>query len=758
MPRFALFLSFFLVLQQQVSAQNSVSPTSRNLSEINDLLSLEIKQAIIDVDIDGTKSPGEWDDAVELSLDYEIDPGNNTPAESRTIFYLKYDSDNIYFAFEAFDDNPEEIRSFISDRDNVFNSDRVGVYIDPFNTNASAYDFTVSASGIQMDGIVFGGGGGYDSSWDAIWSSDGHINENGYFVEVRIPLKSIRYPSTKETQTWSISAWRKIPRSEVVETRSHPMYQDINCQLCQFNRVEGFENLSTNRNIEILPTYVGNKTDVRENITDDDMNGGRINTSFGVDAKVGITNNIILNSTINPDFSQVEADAAQFNINNRFALRFEEQRPFFQEGSEIFNTLEEVVFTRTIADPVFGNKLTGKFGRSEAALLVAQDEINNLIFPANDGSSNTTLTDKTTSVFGRYKFTVNPALSGGLTSTSRFGSDYSNLVNSADVYFRPINPLTVELQYIHSETEYPDQVATDFNQPNVRFGGNAFFITSEYDTRQWQSRVSYLYRDPDFRADAGFIPQVDVKGFNYYLRKKLWSDGQDWFTRFFFTVGGARYENFNEQKTSSYVYGAVNYTGPSQSSASVQFYPFRTTRHLGDLYELGPRFNASLRMRPVAKFQYNLSYDIRDEVDFSNLDTGTQSRYGAGIDLRIGQHLETGFNYSLTTFNRDGDYLFRANILESNIRYNFTQRFFIRSILQYRFTRRNPDLYMFAVNPTQQTLFTQWLLSYKLNARSVFFLGYSDNYLGYEDILQNRVDLIQTDRTFFFKIGYLWRF
>lgn len=747
MFRFFLFFTLTVIL-------TSVNSYAQEHSE--DIL--EVKKSLHEVNIDGVKQPGEWTDALRMRLDYETEPANNTAAKTDTYFFLKYDSDHIYFAFEAFDDNPEQIRAFVSDWDNVRNNDRVGIYLDPFNTDASAYDFTISASGIQMDGIVIGGGGGYDGSWDAVWTADAEVNENGYFVEARIPLKSIRYPSTTDAQTWSISAWRKIPRSVVVETRTHPIVQDINCTLCQFDRVKGFKGLSENRNIDILPTYIGNKTDLRENISDQNMNGGRIHTSFGVDAQIGLTNNLILNTTFNPDFSQVEADAAQLNINNRFALRFEEQRPFFQEGAEIFSSPEEVVFTRTIADPVFGSKLTGKFGKSEAAVLVAQDEINNLIFPANDGSSNTTLNDRTTTVLGRYKFTANPALSGGITTTSRFGEDYSNLVNSVDAYYRPLDPLSIEVQYINSMTEYPTDIAAAFGQPEAQFSGNAFFGTTEYDTRDWQGRVSYLYRDQNLRTDAGFIPQVDVKGVNYFLRRKIWSENTAWYTRLFITAGGNRYQNLAGKISSSQIYGSLSYLGPLQTRINLQYTPFRKTRYLNELYTLGARFNSGFSMRPSASIQYGISFDVRDEVDFSNENTGTQFRYSPSLSLQAGPRLEIALNYSLTVFNRSQDYLFKANIAESNVRYNFSQQFFIRSILQYRFTRRNPGLYTFDVNRTQRSLFMQWLLSYKLNQRSVVFLGYSDDYVGYEDEMQNRVDLTQIDRTIFFKIGYLWRF
>ncbi len=746
---FLCFLLFFSFSRYAFGQTETISNTNI----------LEVTSSLFDVSVDGIMDEGEWDDAMQIPLAYETEPGNNLPASSQTIFFLKYDEENIYFAFKALDEDPEKIRAFITDRDNVRNNDRVGVYLDPFNTNASAYDFTINALGIQEDGIIIGGGGGYDSSWDALWESSGKINDEGFFVEVKLPFKSIRYPSSQSAQTWAISAWRKIPRSIEVETRSHPIYQDLNCHICQFNRVSGFENIPVNRNIEILPTYVGNKTDERISITDERLDGGKLTTSFGIDARIGITNNFILNGTYNPDFSQIEADAAQLNINNRFALRFPEQRPFFQEGAEIFDTPEEVVFTRTIADPVFGSKATGKFGKSELAILAAQDEINNLIFPSNDGSRNTSLDENTTSVFGRYKYNFNSALYIGILSTTRFSENYTNLVNGGDLYFRPIDPLSIELQYVHSETSYPSEIATQYGQPEHAFGGDALYFSSEYDTRQWQSEFSYLYRNDTFRADGGFIPQVDIRGFDYYMRRKLWADnGQNWFTQIQFTIGGSRYENTRDQKSESQIFGSITYEGPLQSEIEVAVSPVRASRFSGALYDLGPELETQFSLRPSRAIRLAFSFEASDQIDLANEQTGTEFEIEPSISLRLGKRLEMDYDYSYNYFERGTKYLFKAHIFESNIRYNFTARFFIRSIIQYQFTDRNPDLYQAEINPTENELFTQWLISYTLNPQSVLFLGYSDDYLGYETEVNTRIDLTQIDRTFFFKVGYVWRF
>ncbi len=748
------FLSTNPSFSQGTSYQNEVAQSSFEVEK-----KPIIKETQKAIRIDGIFEDSEWADATRMELTYEVNPGNNLPAPVKTYFYMMYDDENIYFSFHAMDENPENIRAYITDRDNAFGNDRVGIYLDPFNTNVTAYDFTITAAGIQEDGLVLNGGNGYDRGWDAIWNASARITENGFVVEASIPFKSIRFPASQQAQTWRISPWRIIPRKNRVEVRSHQIDQDLNCQLCQFEEITGFEDIKPSRNIEILPTITGNRVDVRESISDPELSNGTVSPDLGLDVKVGLTNTIILNSTINPDFSQVEADAAQLAINNQFTLRFQEKRPFFLEGSEIFRSPQEVVFTRSISNPNFGSKITGKIGKNEIGFLAAQDDVNNLIFPRNEGSSSGSFSGNPYTLAGRYKININDNVNVGGVSTARFTEDYGNFVNGIDATFRPIPALNIRTQYLYSQTDYPDSIAQSFNQPTESFSGQSLVIFGDYNTRNWQGGFSYFNRNRNFRADAGFMPQVNIRGLDGWFRRKIWSDGQNWFTRFYFTVGAFQFEDFDGNINNSGTYGVVSYLGPHQINGYIIYYPGigRNARSGDTTYDLGSLLGTYLEMTPSGTVQFGMNYDIRDQVDFSNGGTGLQQRFSPWIDFRVGKRLEMEYDFTSVTFDKDNSRLFRANVLDAKIRYNFTPRFFIRSIIQFRDTSRDPNLYTSTVNRNNKNLFTQWLLSYKLNPQSVLFLGYSDNYFGFEEQDFTNYDLTQTDRTFFFKAGYVWR-
>ena len=177
--------------------------------------------------------------------------------------------------------------------------------------------------------------------------------------------------------------------------RSVRTNQDHNCLVCQFQDLHGFETKASGRGIEVTPTLTGSNNDPD---ADDDRA-----IDAGVSARWAITPGTSLQATVNPDFSQVEADAAQLDVNTRFALFFPERRPFFVEGSDFFETRLPLVFTRNIADPAAGLKLTGKSGPPLYGALFARDEITNILIPGDESSEFVFLDSASTSAFGRYR-------------------------------------------------------------------------------------------------------------------------------------------------------------------------------------------------------------------------------------------------------------------------------------------------------------------------------------------------------------------
>jgi hypothetical protein len=225
---------------------------------------------------------------------------------------------------------------------------------------------------------------------------------------------------------------------------SQPRDRNKGCFLCQENKISGLEGLAQGRNVEFDPTATFSRTDERTSPTDSSLTSGHPNAEAGLTARWSVTSNMTFNGTINPDFSQVEADVAQLDVNQRFALFYPEKRPFFLEGTDFFTTPIQAVFTRTVADPLFGAKLTGKQGGNAVGLFVTRDRINNLLFPANQVSSSTSLDDDVTTVVGRYRRDVGSGSTIGGIYAAREGEGYHHRQFFSQYLFSyKLNPQTV---------------------------------------------------------------------------------------------------------------------------------------------------------------------------------------------------------------------------------------------------------------------------------------------------------------------------
>jgi len=342
------------------------------------------------IKVDGVLDEEAWSKAEVIKLPYEWLPGDNIPAPVDTDCMLTYDESHLYIGFRCYDPEPKKIRAHLMDRDatdSLIQDDHINIMIDAFNDERRSFQFRVNPLGVQADANFSELEGYEDFSWDAIWASAGKISDWGYAIEIGIPFNQLRFPKTKEKQIWGFSAERSWPRSVRHRMTSHVRNRNISCILCQFNKISGLEKISPGRNLEFDPTLTANRTDTMppQNFPGGALESGKAKAEPGITAKWGITPNLILNATANPDFSQVEADVAQLDVNTRFALYYPEKRLFFLEGGDFFLTPIQAVFTRTVADPLWGTKLTGKIGRSALGFFATQDRINNLIFPSNQG-------------------------------------------------------------------------------------------------------------------------------------------------------------------------------------------------------------------------------------------------------------------------------------------------------------------------------------------------------------------------------------
>ncbi|MEL7187387.1 MAG: DUF5916 domain-containing protein, partial [Pseudomonadota bacterium] len=356
--------------------------------------------------IDGVLDDEIWSQALKVELTFETTPGENTPAKVETWAYIVEDGENIYVAFDARDPRPGEIRAYLRDRDTAWNDDIVGINFDTYNDNQRAFEFWANPLGVQMDSTfddaVHDKDG--DESWDAIWDSAGRINEQGYVVEMKIPLDQLRFPDIDDEHTWGYRVMRHYPRQFETWLENIPTDRNLNCQICQNAKLKGFEGSKPGRDFEIVPTITASRYQTTDEPGVIPLSDGTTDTEAGITVRYGITPDITANLAINPDFSQIEADAAQLDINQRFALFFPEKRPFFLEGADYFTTPMQAIFTRTVASPDVGLKLTGKRNNHTFGMYSARDSFTNLLFPGATESDGESYDDESDVFVGRYSF------------------------------------------------------------------------------------------------------------------------------------------------------------------------------------------------------------------------------------------------------------------------------------------------------------------------------------------------------------------
>jgi hypothetical protein len=716
-----------------------------------------IERAAGPITVDGMLDEPAWQRAASIELAYETRPAENLPPPVQTQLLITYDDDLLYVAFRAHDPDPSAIRAHLTDRDTAFSDDFVGIALDTFNDERRAFEFFVNPLGVQMDMFMDDVSGNEDDSWDAIWASAGRITEEGYNVEISIPWSSLRFPRAEGEQTWGFDAIRYYPRTQRHRLSVHPIDRNITCYLCQESKMTGFAGITPGRNIEVTPTYTAGRNDQREDSPGEPLVQGDFDSDFGVTGKWGITPNLTFNAALNPDFSQVEADAAQLDINTQFALFFPEKRPFFLEGADFFDTPIDAVFTRNVADPAWGVKLTGKEGANAIGLFVARDDRTNLILPGSQGSDAASLDRfQSSDAVVRYRRDLGASSTVGVLLTGREGDDYSNRVGGLDGLYRVNDSNSVRFQVLESRTEYPsilldDPDYADLDLPRGTIDGRAVRVNYDYNSRDWTGYAEYQDIGRGFRADMGFLPKVDYTFLLAGLRRKWYGDPGEKITQILLGGDWDRTEDQSGQLLEQEAEVLFEINGPRQSFFSLDVgrrRRFFNGRTFDETFS-----NTYFEVEPTGNLFLGLFMRFSDEIDFANTRPGRVLQLEPSIRWDMGRHLRARVSHVFQRLEVDAGRLYTANLTQSSLIYQFNVRTFVRAILQYTDIQRTVGLYDDPedVEASTEGLFSQLLFSYKLNPQTVLFVGYSDDLAGNE-----RIDLRRESRALFLKVGYAW--
>lgn len=330
-------------------------------------------------DIDGRDNDAVWRLAPTISAFRQFDPGENLPTEFRTEARVAFDERNLYVLVRAFDPHPDSIQTLLSRRDVKTASDQLKIIIDAYKDRRSGVEMAVNPAGVKRDYSIYTDIT-EDLTWDGVWDVGTRIDSAGWVAEFRVPLSQLRF-TDKDVQEFGFGIWRDIARRN--QRDAWPAYRPSRRTLMsQLGTLTGLDGIRTPRRLELLP-YTVTKSVPNPAARSGGEHG---ELAGGVDLKAGLGSHVTVDATVNPDFGQVEADPAVLNL-SAFEIRFDERRPFFQEGAGLYRCggpCEGIFYTRRIGrtpqlrgttDPAFTNitaaaKVTGRFDNGVAFGLV----------------------------------------------------------------------------------------------------------------------------------------------------------------------------------------------------------------------------------------------------------------------------------------------------------------------------------------------------------------------------------------------------
>ena len=682
--------------------------------------------------LDGVLDDDIWSQTPQVSGFKSFVPDFGKEIPFRTIAHVAHDSENLYFAIKCYDE-PDKIKTSIAARDRIGADDWICINLDTFNGGQSLFGLYVNPSGIQMDTQF--AAGNEDIGVDLIWYSAAKIDDEGYNVEIRIPFKSIRYASKDGEVEMGVIFERKVTRLSTQVT-SPALDPDKGFAFLTQMMPLKYSGVRKYTLVEVLPaiTYINNTVE---------QEGQRVNTDNfepSLTTKIGLTSELVLDATLNPDFSQVESDAQQVEVNQRFAINYPERRPFFLEGSQNFNfaatsgfsPVRQVVNTRTIVSPRAATKLTGKIGsKNIISAIYAEDRA--------DQSLSDYEQDPTADVgIIRYMRAFTQDSYFGLIGTHRSRNGGQNTVVGFDGQYRFNEANVVSGNFLNSTLQ------ADKNSNAHSNNSMAFRLAR--NTRTFNGNINFEDIARDFQSQVGFVTRTGITRLSGSVSPRFFPKKDRLIQRWDFTLYGAITKDKPSNLNETVLYTSIAANLPKNTRFSIS--ADRSTEiYQGVEYRDGTiGLSASSQLNKRLRLSTNYEWD--NGIFYEAEEQGYGKRIRNFMDYQASDKLNIQVSHNFVSLysQETDDKYYDVHIVRGRVVYQANQYLFFRAIGQY--------------NSLSKVWSPNFLASFTYIPGTVVHLGYgtvlerrewdgreyvpSDNYL-------------QTFSGFFFKASYLWR-
>ncbi|HEY7638166.1 MAG TPA: DUF5916 domain-containing protein [Steroidobacteraceae bacterium] len=679
------------------------------------------ERATGEITLDGRLDEESWRAATPLSQFFEIYPANlGTPSAETTVSFL-HDERNVYVAIRALDPDPGSIRAPIVPRDQVLgDQDYVEVLLDPLNTRRSALFFRVNARGVLTDGQYDDKYRLRDYSPDLNFDAVTSIDERGWSAEIRIPLSSLRYRAGVDN-SWAYVVYRNLPRQQVVTLASAPIPRGENCDLCYASTLDGIS-VEGSRSLSVIPHIAYARLD-------DDLD-----TSDRLDAGVDLTwkprENTVVDATLYPDFSQIEADEPQLTANTQFALALTEKRPFFLEGTDLLTTQIPVIYTRAFTDPDAGVRITDRSAHHEYTALALRDAGGGIVIEPGPIGSRSALQDfESTAVVGKDRFLLSQG-SLGMLASARFNDDGSqNVVIGADGTWTPSPADQISAQFLSSQTRNPNRPDLLDVWTGQQLAGNAGSLTWTHSADAWYANVMYESYSPGFRAWNGFVTQVGVSTLLADGNLYFYPDNGGFITRFGPQLTLSRVDAHDGGRISQYVSPGLSLRGARDTIVTLAWQPNAQITTLA-----GPRsydsFVLGITSTPFAWMpQVALSASGGDVVDAVTGEVGGGFSVQGIVPVRFSRlEIKTSAGYQTLHSRRaeeSGKTLFTERNVQVTATWHFSTELNLRLMHQESTFDAAPPFAGLESEVHATSRLSSILLSYQTNWQTRYYVGAS---------------------------------